>query len=62
MNNYIGNFFGRIYEIINPEYARHRRMARFEELRKLRQLEHMCSSEIHRLFGIKREFPDFESV
>jgi hypothetical protein len=46
----------------NSEYARDRRMERFEKLVKSGRLEGMCGSEIEAMFGITREFSDSESV
>jgi len=44
-----------IYSIIAPVYAAERRLRKFNELNTSGALERMCTSEIHKLFGIKRE-------
>jgi len=59
MKEYVVGFFKKAYELINPEYARVKRMARFEELKKSGELEGMCSSEVHRLFGIHKTSDEF---
>jgi hypothetical protein len=59
MKEYLTKFFGRAYELINPEYARDRRMAKFERILESGELEGMCSSELHNLFGIKRISNEF---
>ncbi len=45
----------KIYDFFTPEQARARRMVEFELLRTSGKLEGMCSSEVHKLFGIHRE-------
>lgn len=54
MKDYVVGFFREVYDFINPEYSNIRR-ARFEELKKSGELEWMCASEVHRLFGIRGE-------
>jgi len=50
----IGELALRLYDFFNPGPARAIRMAQFELLRTSGQLDHMCSSEVHELFGITR--------
>lgn len=59
MKDYVVGFFKKAYEFVNPEYARDRRMARFEGLKESGELEFMCASEIHGLFGIRKESLEF---
>ena len=54
MKEYVVKFFQEAYKIINPNYARDKRIARFKELENNGELEKMCTSEIHELFGIKK--------
>ena len=49
----------KVYDFFNPEYARAIRMAQFEILRTSGELEHMCSSEVHELFGIHKISGEF---
>ncbi|VVB78272.1 Uncharacterised protein [uncultured archaeon] len=59
MKDYIAQYFKKAYEFINPEYARNMRMAKFEALLKSGELEGMCASEIHNLFGISKVSTEF---
>ncbi|MFA5258507.1 MAG: hypothetical protein WC979_04210 [Candidatus Pacearchaeota archaeon] len=59
MDNYITEFFQKAYEFISPEYARNKRMTKFEALVESGELEGMCSSEVHNLFRIKRISNEF---
>jgi len=45
----------RIYSVISPYRAAERRLRKLEELRSSGQLENLCSSEVHALFGITKE-------
>lgn len=59
MKEYVTRFLEKAYELINPEYAQDRRMAKFEGLVESGELEGMCASEVHRMFGIKRISNEF---
>jgi hypothetical protein len=59
MKDYIAGFLQKAYGLINPEYARNKRMEKFDCLVESGQLEKMCASEIHKLFGIKRISNEF---
>jgi len=52
MSQYFIEFFKRIYERLNTNY----RMIRFEEMLKSGDLEGMCSSQVHKRFGVRGEF------
>jgi len=54
MKNYLSKdsvveFIKRAYEKINTPY----RMARFEEMLRSGKLEGMCSSKVHKRFGVR---------
>jgi hypothetical protein len=62
----MGRLYNRLYEWacdfdLIPYYARKQkeRMELFDKLDKCGALERMCSSTVHKLFGIKRESDDF---
>jgi hypothetical protein len=49
----------KVYDFFNPGPVRAIRMDEFELLRISGELEHMCSSEVHELFGILRISNEF---
>ncbi|MBR9704286.1 hypothetical protein GOV12_02655 [Candidatus Pacearchaeota archaeon] len=59
MKEYVVNLCKRAYEMISPEYARSRRMVRFESLVESGDLAGMCASEVHEMFGIKKWSKEF---
>lgn len=59
MKDYIVGVFKKAYGFINPEYARDIRMAKFELLKESGALERMCSSEVHKMFGIRKISNEF---
>lgn len=54
MNGYVARVLRWAYDIINPLYV-DKDLARVQELKKSGELEEMCASEIHRLFGVCRD-------
>jgi len=54
MKEYTVKFFQRAYELISPNYARDRRMVKFNELVETGELVRMCAFEVHKMFGIRK--------
>ena len=59
MKNYLTPYLQKAYDFFHPEYARDMRMAEFKLLKESGELEQMCSSEVHELFGITRISDEF---
>jgi len=59
MKNYVVGFLSRAYEFVNPEYARDKRMKKFNELKNNGALERMCASQIHKIFRITKVSNEF---
>jgi len=59
MKEYLSRFFRRAYELINPDYARNKRMAKLKELEDNGELARMCASEVHKMFRIKKISREF---
>ena len=58
MKDYIVDLVKDVYEFFNLNAA-YVRLAKFEALVESGELEEMCSSEVHNLFGIKRISNEF---
>lgn len=59
MKEYIVDFCKRACEIINPGYARSRKMDRFDALDESGDLDSICNTEFHELFGIRKWSNEF---